>query len=148
MVSGVLAKARATVRSRVMFQKVVVHVVLLYGGDMWFIMDLMMNLMEGFHHHISRRVTGKTACRVRAEGWQWDPVQDSLEEVVLCPMQDYSRQRQANIGQCIDTQPIYELCTGAEQFQETSFLMGWWDQDCSRSEGSKGFSGEKEGKIE
>ena len=60
MVLGELVKAGATVDVREMFYKEVVQVVRMYLGESWFIMDVMMKVLEGFHHCIARSTAGKT----------------------------------------------------------------------------------------
>ena len=40
------------------------------GNDIWLMADLMMKVMVGFHHRISRSIVGKKAQKVREEGWK------------------------------------------------------------------------------
>ena len=88
MVSGVMVKAGATVQSKSMLYKEVVQAVLIYGGNIWVVTDAMMKVMELFHHRIAQRISGKMTWRVRVEGWESIPVEEALEAVGLCPMQE------------------------------------------------------------
>ena len=83
MVSGVLSKAGVTVQVMAMFYKEVVQVVMLYGSEIWVITDVMMKVLEGFHHRIDKRIMGKTVRKVGAEVWECPPMEDALETVGL-----------------------------------------------------------------
>ena len=113
MVLGVMVKAVATVRSMVMFYKAVVHAVLIYRSEIWFIADSMMKVLEGFHNCIAWRIAGKTARHIGA---------------VLWTIQEYVRKHQSTIEEYITTRLIYELYTGVERLQGTSCLVRWLDK--------------------
>ena len=121
---------------------------LLYGSESWVVTDAMMKVLEGFHHRIDRRITGKTARCVREEGWEWPPVEEALELAGMWPMQEYVRRRQATIEDCIATRLIYELCTGAEHMQGSSRILRWWEQDYSQEGAGNGASGGVEGEVD
>ena len=55
--------------------KAVVQTVLFYGIESWVITYEMMKVLEGFHHLISRGITGKTAQSISEEGWELPPVE-------------------------------------------------------------------------
>ena len=50
MVVQVLVKMGAMVREWAMMYKAVVHKVLIYMSESWVVMDVMMKVLEGFHH--------------------------------------------------------------------------------------------------
>ena len=52
---------------------VVVHMVLLYGSEIWAIMESMMQVLEGLRQCIANRITGKIPPSVKVEGWEWSP---------------------------------------------------------------------------
>ena len=54
MITMVLEKTVATVWDRGMVYKSVARSVLLYRSGSWVMMGLMLKVMEGFHHHMSR----------------------------------------------------------------------------------------------
>ena len=72
MVSGMLVKAGVTVCSMMIFYKEVVQAVHLYWSEIWVIMDYMMKVMEGFHHHIAWRILGKISWSI-GERWMGLP---------------------------------------------------------------------------
>ena len=72
MVSGMLVKAGVTVCSMMIFYKEVVQAVQLYWSESWVIMDYMMKVMEGFHHHIAWRILGKISWSI-GERWMGLP---------------------------------------------------------------------------
>ena len=69
MVLWVLVKVGMTFQVRVMMYKAVVQTLLLYGSGIWFITDIMMKLLDSFHHSISRRIAGKTTRSIGEEGF-------------------------------------------------------------------------------
>ena len=64
LVERVLVTAGATVRSRETMYKVVVQTVLLYGRDSWVGTDVMIKVLEGFHHRVAWQITGMTTWQV------------------------------------------------------------------------------------
>ena len=81
--SRVLEKAGA------MLYKVVVQTVLMCGSKSWFITDLMMKMLEGLHHLVTRRIVGNIDWNIGEEGWEWSLVDEALDEAGMWPMQDY-----------------------------------------------------------
>ena len=61
MVSKLLEKRGATVRAREMLQKAAIQMVMFSRSESLVIMEVMMKVLEAFHHHNSRRIMGKTA---------------------------------------------------------------------------------------
>ena len=58
MLTNVLGKTGAPIKSRVMVYTAVVQSVLLYGSEIWVVIDLMITVLEGFHHSIKIRIAG------------------------------------------------------------------------------------------
>ena len=58
MVSKVLGKTGEPIKSWEIIYKPVVQLVLLYGSEIWVVTDVMMTVLEGFHHRIARRIEG------------------------------------------------------------------------------------------
>ena len=88
LVSRVLEKTGASARVRGMFYKVVVQTVLLYGCETWTVTDSMLKVLEGFHHRIARRISGKTAVKVGDNQWEYPPIVEALEEAGLWTMKE------------------------------------------------------------
>ena len=60
MISRVMAKMGATVRSWGMIYKVVAQSVLLYISEIWVVTGGMIKILEGFHQLAARKITGMT----------------------------------------------------------------------------------------
>ena len=70
MVAKVLVNMGVMVRAQVMMYKALAQKVLLYGSESWVLMEVMLKLMEGFHHWLDRRISGMSGWRIREEGWE------------------------------------------------------------------------------
>ena len=70
MVSKVMEKTGVTTRDRKIIYNVLVHTVMLYGSVSWVITETMMKVLEEFHYHIYRRITGNKDRRIGEEGWE------------------------------------------------------------------------------
>ena len=58
-----LGKTGAPIKAPLVMCKAVVKTLLLYRIEIWVVTDEIMMVLEGFHHSISRRITGMTARR-------------------------------------------------------------------------------------
>ena len=70
MIAKVMGKKGAPIKAQPMMYKMVVQAVLLYGSEIWVVIDAMMMVLEGFHHSIARRITGMTAHRDDVRKWE------------------------------------------------------------------------------
>ena len=61
VVVNLLMRMEETVRARVILYKAVVQTLLLYGRNIWLVTVSMLKVLEGFHHRVARRISGKTA---------------------------------------------------------------------------------------
>ena len=113
----------SVVRARAIFYKAVVQGFLLCWSEIWDVTDVMMKVVEGFHHLIAERIAGNTAWKFGEEVWKWPPVEEALEAAVMWPMQECVWRRQATIQEYLSPQSVNELCTGAERLQRTSQKM-------------------------
>ena len=96
---------------------------MLYRSESWVFTDAIMKVLEGFHHWIARRITGKTAWRVGEEVWECPPAEEALEAAGLWPMKEYEGRRKTTIEYYIATLPMYELWTGVKQKQGSSRIQ-------------------------
>ena len=71
MATKVMTNTVATVQTWVMIYKAVVQMVLLYGSKSWVVTEVMLKVMEGFHHWVAQRISGMSYRRVREGGWEW-----------------------------------------------------------------------------
>ena len=125
MMAKVSMMAGAMVRARAMLYKVVAQTVLLYGSKIWVVMGEMLKVMEGFHHQVSRRISGNMDWRTDEGEWESPPVAEDLEIEGLCPTNEYIQWCQATIASHTSCHPIYELCTGVERMPGSSRFMRW-----------------------
>ena len=51
--------------------KAILHVVLLYGREIWLVTDTMTTILEGLHHRISIHIAGMTARRGNIGECEW-----------------------------------------------------------------------------
>jgi hypothetical protein len=113
-----------------MFYKAVVQAVLLYGCETWVVTPAMMRVLEGFHHKVARRISGKMA-RLTGTGWYYPPIAEALDEAGLHPIREYIRRRQATIEQYVATRPIFARCQAAPWRPGSSRFTRWCQQDHS-----------------
>ena len=45
-------------QAQAMIYNVLIQTVLLYRSESWVVMDVMMRVLEGFHHQVSQRISG------------------------------------------------------------------------------------------
>ena len=64
MATKVLKKAGATVRAQAMMYNTVVCMVLIYRRKSWVVTEMIMKVLEGFHHKLSWRISGMLDCQV------------------------------------------------------------------------------------
>ena len=65
MVVKVLMAVVATLQAWEMMYKEMVQTVFLYVRDSGAVTDVILKVLEGFHHIVARRITGETAWQVR-----------------------------------------------------------------------------------
>ena len=58
MVAKVMMKTGLTMQEWSMIYKVEVQTVMLYRSKIWVVTDLMLNVLEGFHHRVYWRIVG------------------------------------------------------------------------------------------
>ena len=129
MITRMLEKMGETVQARGMIYKEVSQSVLMYVSESLAVMGSMLNVLDGFHHRLSMRITGMTETCGAGRDWQYPLVVEALEDVALHPIMDYIKRRQAIIAGKVPCRPIYELCVKAEQMLGKSRMVRWWDQD-------------------
>ena len=73
-VSRVLTQEGSSPRVCGMFYKAIVQSVLLYGCETWVITPQVLKALEGFHHRVARRLSGRMPCHVQAtDAWEYLP---------------------------------------------------------------------------
>src|SRR6185436_9337794 len=85
--------------------------------------------LQGFHHRMARRLTGKTPTFIQEEDrWDYPPIEEVLEEAGLYTMEEYVTRRRNKFVDSIATRPIFELCQMAQRRSGTPYRKYWWDQ--------------------
>ena len=74
MVTKVLYNTGSPIKSRSMMYEAVLQAVLLYGIEIWVVMDVSMTVLEGFHRIIARLIEGMTLRKGDSGEWEWDLV--------------------------------------------------------------------------
>ena len=69
--------------------KAVVQAVIMYGSNIWVVMDPMMKVLEGFHHSIARLISGMMVQRSVGGEWERALVEAALEAAGICLMREY-----------------------------------------------------------
>ena len=125
MLSKVLRKTGEPINSRMMMYKAVFQAVLLYRRKIWVVAGMMMAVFEGFHHRLSRRISGMVERRGDGGEWEWDPVDTELEVTGLCLMREYVQRWQSAIVEYVVGRPIYELCKGVDRMGGSRKFLQW-----------------------
>ena len=129
MISRVIERTGATVRSQGEMYKAVAQSVLLYGSDIWVVTREMLKVLKAFHHRAARHITGMTVKRGAGGEWEYSAVEEEMYAAGIHPIGIYTKRRQMNIAEKVACRPVYTLCTEAERMLGTSRMMRWWDQD-------------------
>ena len=79
MLEKVLGNMGAPIKAWKIMYKAVVQMVIMYGIEIWVFTDVMMAVLEGFHHRISIRIEGMMARRGNGGEWGWSSVDAETE---------------------------------------------------------------------
>ena len=71
--------------------------------------DVILKVLEGFHHQVAWRIAGMPDQRVREGGWEWSLMVEALKAAGMWKMKDYICRCQVTIFRYIFNHPIYEL---------------------------------------
>ena len=137
IVEKVMGKTWVPIKSWAVVYKAVVQAVLLYRSEIWVIIDMMMTVMEGFHHRISRRIAGTTAQRGKSGEREWTLVEAALLVTDLWKISKYLRRRQATIVEYVAGRKIYELCTCMQKMDVSGRLLMWRYQEHGPTQGER-----------
>ena len=69
-------------------------------------MDVMMTVLEGFHHRIARRIVGMGERRGDGGEWEWTLVDTVLEVSGVFLIREYVRRRQATMAKYVTWRPL------------------------------------------
>ena len=65
----------------------------------------MLNVLEGFHNRVARRITGMTATRGVGREWEYPPVVAAMDAAGLHPIRYYIRRRKVTIAESLACHP-------------------------------------------
>ena len=80
---------------------------IIYGSKIWVFMDLMMKVLEVFHHNIAIRIAGMMVRRGVDGEWEWALVEAVLEAAGICLMRCYVQRHQTTTAEYVMDIPIY-----------------------------------------
>ena len=133
MVAHTLEKHGASKKALGMFYRAVVQAVLLHGCETWTFTKAMCTALEGFHHRVARRITGKVAWKV-GDDWIWPSLVGILPEAGLFSIRECVHRRQATMVDYVATRPIHDLCRAAQRRPGSSRREKWWTQAMAEPE--------------
>ena len=106
----ILTKTGLPPRMAGLFYKAIAQAVLLYGSESWVLSPAMLQPLEGFHHQVARRLTGRLPRKSANNQWIYPPVAETLHLAGFFTMKEYIRRRQNTVADYIASRPIYDLC--------------------------------------
>jgi hypothetical protein len=134
MIAKVLVREDASPRISGLFYKAVVQTVLLCGCESWVITPRMMKVLEGFHHRVARRLSGKMA-RLEQGEWVYPPLEEALEDAGLFPLKHYIEKRQQRIAEYVATRPVAtHIAMVTRPTGAPSRKTYWWEQQVEEEE--------------
>ena len=101
VVAKVLGETGAPNKAREMMYKVVFQAVLLCGRTIWVVTDMMMLVIEVFHHSIVRLIYRMTARKGNGGEWNWASVEVALDITGILTIRECVRERQAKITEYV-----------------------------------------------
>ena len=85
------------IKARKIMYGAVVQVMLLYGIESWFVMNMIMGVLEIFHHSIVRWILVMTVRKGDGVEWGLDLVDAELDITGIFPIREYMRRRHETI---------------------------------------------------
>ena len=123
----ILGKEGTNARTPGTFFKSVVQATLLFGSETWVATPCIGRTLEGFHNWEARKLNRTKPQRQTNGIWVCPFLGEDMEETVPGPVEEYITRRQNTVARYIVTQPIPEICTGAERTAGSRTLV-WWNE--------------------
>ena len=127
MLVRAIAHDQVPAKAAGMFYKAIVQSVLLYGSETWVVTRPMLQLLEGFHNRVARKLTGRMPY-LEGDTWIYPPMKETLEKANMYTVEHYIRVRQAHMEDYVATRPILPTCKAAQQAAGESDRLRWWTQ--------------------
>ena len=126
-VSRILSREGASPKVSAMFYKAIVQSVLLYGSETWTITERMRLTLQGFHHRVARRLTGKMPRLIPATGeWEYPPIGEALNEAGMETIDVYIKRRPNRLAEYVALHPVFDLCMNSTRETGSSPRRKWW----------------------
>ena len=116
----------ADAQTLVIFYIAVVHAVLLYGSETWFMTLRIGRNLVGFHHQVVRRLMRRIPQRKLDGAWTYPLLEETMSEAGMQEVDTYIAHRQNDVAQFIVTSPIMELFLAAGKRPGDRLLKRWW----------------------
>ena len=84
-----------------MMYKAVVQAVLMHGSEIWVVTEVMMTVLEVFHHRTAGQIVRIIEQRGDGREYEWALVDAALEVTGIWPMRDYVMRCQVKIAEYV-----------------------------------------------
>jgi hypothetical protein len=133
MIVHVLDKEGASPRAKGLFYELIVQSVLLYSCETWTLTETMIQVLNGFHHRVARRLTNTTPWKVHGT-WAYSPTTLAMKEAGLHSIKHYMAVQQNHMAAHIAERLIYDLCLQSQPKHGSSprvsrYWQRQWDFD-------------------
>ena len=109
-----------------MFYTKMIHAVLLYGSETWFIYLCIEKTLGCFHYWVIRHLTGQMSQWNRDRTWSYPPLEEALSEAVMQEVEIYIDHHKNTVAQLIATRPNMGLCLVAARRPGAQVSERWW----------------------
>ena len=124
--SWVLSRQGVDPKMSMNFYKAVAQAMLLFGAEMWELIQRMEKDLDSFQSRVSRRLIGKQTRRRTDGSWDYPPLAEALGEAGLEGIRKLATRRQNTVAQYIATRPILDLCEWATRLPGARASRRWW----------------------
>ena len=92
------------------FYKYIFRQILIFGSYTWVATPGIRRSLEGFHHRVVRKITGKHPQQQSNEIEQYPLLEKLMQKSGLEDMETYISRRKSTVAQFIMTRPILDIC--------------------------------------
>ena len=112
-----------------MFYTAMVQSVLPYGSESWVMSPQIGKALDGFHHQMIRRRTGRMPHQNLERTWAHPSLEEEMLETGMQEVENYVACHHNTITKFIATGPIMDLCLAAAWHPGSRVSKRWWEQD-------------------
>ena len=126
-VTRVLSRQGASSKISGYFYKAVCQSVLLYGCETWLVNQPLLRCLEGFHHHVARKLSHRSIRPDPMTGvWHYPAVATVLEAASLRPLSEYVLRRRRYLQNWAQNRTSYQQCVQMTQGVGGPRRHYWW----------------------